>query len=160
MLLGWWFIAYLTHCTKNVQWTYMLTRLQWHACDYVRRILYFTLHITNLTAGSQMHLIAHSQVHSWLHSIAHSQPVVKDSSNCTWWHTPSQLDCTLGSKLPRRSHAHIRACYQSPIALADTLLASLTVQSQIRSQNALKHTPEHVFNSQLHLLTHCQLAWL
>ena len=30
----------------------------------------------------------------------------KDAPNCTRWHTPSLLDCTLSSKLSRRSQAH------------------------------------------------------
>jgi hypothetical protein len=66
----------------EVLWTYMLTRLQRYARDFVRWILYVTLHTTHLKAGCQMHFIAHSQVHSracsqgrsQLHSMAHSQP--------------------------------------------------------------------------------------
>jgi len=48
----------------EVLWTYMLTRLQRYTCDFVRWILYITLHTTNLKAGCQMHFIARSQVHS------------------------------------------------------------------------------------------------
>jgi len=76
----------------NVLWTYMLTRLQRYACDFVRWILYITLHTINLKAGCQMHFIACSQVHSWLHSIAHSQPAWLYAPNCSRWHTPSLCD--------------------------------------------------------------------
>jgi len=173
----------------NVQWTYMLTRLQRYACHFVRWILYITLHTANLKAGCHMHFIAHSQVHSWLHSIAHSQPArlyapncsrwhtprqldlrsqvssqdapmytpghaLKDSFNCTRWHTPSLLDCTLPSTLPGMLSRTL------PIALDGTLPASLTVRSEVSSQDALKHTSEHALNSQLHSMTHSQPAWL
>jgi len=85
----------------KVLWTYVLTRLLWYACDFVRWILYYiTLHTTNWKASCQMHLIARSQfrseAHSWLHSIAHSQPA---------W-------LTLSSKLSRRSLVHLRVCSQ------------------------------------------------
>ena len=76
--------------TMNALWTYMLTRLKWYACDFLRWILYITLHITNFKASCQMHFIAHSQVHSQLHWMAHSQPA--------WLYAPS--------KLSRRSKAH------------------------------------------------------
>jgi len=146
----------------------MLTRLQRYACDYVRWILYITLHTTNLKAGCQMHFIAHSQVHSracsqglfQLHSMAHSQPAwlyapkytpghaFKNAPNCTRRHTPSQLDCMLPSKLSRRSHAHSRACSQLPIALDDTLQACLPIHSQGGSQDTPKYTPS-TFSSTL-----------
>jgi len=36
--------------------------------------------------------------------------VLQDALNCTRWLTPSLLDCTIPSKLSRRSQAHSRAC--------------------------------------------------
>ena len=70
----------------------------------------------NLKASCQMHFIARShirsEVHLWFHSIAHSQPAWLYALNCSRWHTPSLLDCTLSSKLSRRSQAHSRACSQ------------------------------------------------
>ena len=198
----------------NDLWTYMLTRLLSYACDFVRLILYITLHTTNLNASCQMHFITRSEVHSRLHSIAHSQLAwlyapncsrwhtpslldlrsqvssqdtpkytpgkalnhapnctgwhspacltirsrdhsqdalkhtpeitLKDASNCTRWHTPSLLDCTLPSKLSRRSQTHSQACSQGCSQVHSmTLPAWLTVRSQVSSQDALKHTPKN-----------------
>jgi len=96
----------------------------------------------------------------------------QDTPNCTRWHTPSLLDCTLPSTLSRHSQAHSRACSQVhsqlhsmahsqrawlyapkyalntlsitlPIALDDTLPACLTIRSEVSSQDALNDTSEH-----------------
>jgi len=112
-----------------------------------RWILYITLH-TNLKASCQMHFIARSQVrsevHSWFHSIAQSQPALPCAPNCSRWHTPGLLDCTLSSMLSRRSQAYSRARSQIHSQLHSmTLPACLTLRSPVSSQYALNHTPEH-----------------
>jgi len=69
---------------------------------------------------------------------------LNDAPNCTRWHTPSLLNCTLPSKLSRRSQAHSRACSQGHYQLHSmTLPAWLSVRSQVSSQDVLKHTPEN-----------------
>jgi len=78
---------------------------------------------TPSTLPSTLPGMLRSEVHSWWHSTVHSQPAwltlsrwsqvnSKDAPNCTRCHTPSLLDCTLPSKLSRRSEAHSRACSQ------------------------------------------------
>ena len=79
---------------------------------------------------------------------------LKDSFNCTRWHTPSLLDCMLRNTLPGMLSRTL------PIALDGTLPANLTVCSQVSSQDALMHTPEHALNSQLHSMTHSKPACL
>jgi len=127
-----------------------------------------------------------------------SQVSSQDTLNCTQWHTLSLLDYTLPSKLSRRSQLHSMAHSQPawlyvskkalktlPIALKGTLPAFLTVRSQVSSQDALNHTPEHALKyttnctrwhtpslldytllsklsrrSQLHSMAHSRPAWL
>jgi hypothetical protein len=81
---------------------------------------------------------------------------LKDAPNCTRWHTPSLLDCTLPSKLSRRSQAYSRARSQihsqlhltTPPSLLDcTLPNKLSRRSQAHSR---AHSQVH---SQLHLTT-------
>ena len=80
----------------------------------------------------------------------------QDALNCTRWHTPSLLDCTLPSKLSRCTQLHSMAYSQHAslyapkytlktlsIALDGTLPACLTVHLQVCSLDAPKHTPEH-----------------
>jgi len=85
-----------------------------NALDDTPCLLDYTLQ-SKLSRHSQVHLRVHFQVHSWvcfqgcsqLPSMGHSQPAwlytpkhaLKDSSNCTRWHTPSQLGFTLPSSL-------------------------------------------------------------
>jgi len=87
---------------------------------------------------SKRHSWLHTIVYSWLHSIVHSQPAwvmlsrrsqrhceyapkytqyilkytpghaLNDPLNCTRWHTPSLLDCTLPSKLSKHSQVHLQ----------------------------------------------------
>jgi len=81
-----------------------------------------------------MHFIARSQVrsevHSWLHSIAHSQPAWLYAPNCTRWHTPSLLDCTLPIALDG-----------APQPAWITLPTKLSRRSQVHSEYAGKYTP-------------------
>ena len=140
----------------GVLWTYGVIRLLWYACDFVRWILYITLHTTNLKASCQMNFIACSQVrseaHSWLHSIDTSSlldctlPITLDG------HTPSLLDLRsqvrsqdapkdTPSMLPSTLPGMLSRTH--PIALDGTLPACLTVHSQVSSQDAVQHTPEH-----------------
>jgi len=140
----------------------MLTRLQLYACDFVRWILYTTLHTTNLKVGCQMHFIACSQVHSWLHSIAHSQPAWLYTPNFARWHTPSLLDlCSQVSSqdspkyTPRYALKDSFNCtrWHTPSLLDCTLPSKLTRCSQAYSQ---AHSPIH---SQLHSMAHSRSAW-
>jgi len=182
-----------------VLWTCAVTRLLWYACDYVRLILYITLHTTNLKLSCQMHFIAlkyalkytpdctrlhtpsqldctlpsklsrHSQIHLPVRSQVYSEyapkyteyapkytseyalnytpeHAVKYGPDCTRWHTPSLLDCTLPSKLSRHSQVHLQ------------------VRSQVHLRVALKYTLKYVLkyapNSQLHSMVHSQPTWL
>jgi len=84
---------------------------------------------------------------------------LKYTTHCTRWHTPSLLDYTLPSKLPRRSKVHMKyirsttlSTFSSTIpgmlsgtpknALDDTLRACLTIHFHVSSQDTLKHTPD------------------
>jgi hypothetical protein len=62
---------------------------------------------------------------------------LKDSFNCTRWHTPSLLDCTLPSTLPGMLSRTL------PIALDGTLPASLTVRSEVSSQEG-RHSQSYL----------------
>jgi len=130
---------------------------------------------SKLSRRSQLHSMAHSQP-AWLYApkwalktlpiahddtlsaclTVHSQVSSQDALNCTRWHTPGLLDCTFPGTLSRRSQLHSMAhslpawlyarwsaLKTLPIALDDTLPAFLTVRSQVSSQAALNHTPEH-----------------
>jgi len=167
------------------------------ACLTVRSQLLSIAHSQSAWLALWSKLSRHSQVHSQacsqrpfqLHSMAHSQPAwlyapkytpghaLKDAPNCTRWHTPSELDCTLPSKFSRRSQAHSRAHSQLPIALDDTLPACLTLHCQVSSQDAPKYTPSTLpitplstilvhsraccqGRSQLHSMAHSQPPWL
>ena len=113
-----------------------LTRLLWYVCDYVRLVLYIMLHSTHLKPNCQMHIIARSQVrsevHSWLHSIVHSQP--------GWPKLPSTPQSTFSSTLPGMLTRTL------PIALDGTLLACLTIRSQVSAQDSSKYTSEYAPN--------------
>jgi len=103
-----------------------------YALQFALRTLRSTLRVC-----SKVHFWARSQIHPWacshersqLHSMAHSQPVwlyaqtealktlpskhtsehaLTYTPNCTWWHTPSLLDCTLSNTLSRHSQVHLR----------------------------------------------------
>jgi len=127
---------------------YLLTRLVWYACDFVRWIRYSTLHTTNLQASCQMHFIARSlvrsEVHSWLHSIAHSQPAWLYPPNCSRWHTLNLLWLTLSSKLSRHSQVPLRV--RSKV--------HLRVRSEVHSRACSQGC------SGLCLIAHSQPAWL
>jgi len=111
-------------------------------------------------ARSQVHLQVRSQVHSRACSQGRSQldsmtlpacltirsqvssqdapkhtpgHALKDAPNCTRWRTPSLLDCTLPSKLSRRSQAHSRACSQVHSQEARHSQSHLTICSHVCS---------------------------
>ena len=124
-----------------------------------RWILYIMLHTTNLKASWQMHFIACSQVrsevHSWLHSIAHSQPA--------WLHAPKYTPSTLPSSPPSTFSRTLPGIPSRTLLVAPdgTLPACLTVRSQVSSQDALKHTPEHALKYTPNCTRwHSQPVWL
>jgi len=92
---------------------------------------------SELSRRYQVHSRACSQRLFQLHSIAHSQPA--------WLYTPKYT--------PGHALMDTPNCTRWPTP-------SLTVCSQVSSQDALEHTPEHALNSQLHSMTHSQPAWL
>jgi len=128
----------------NILWTYMLTRLLWYACNFVRWILYtVTLHTTKLKANYQMHFIVHSQVHSWLHWIAHSQCAWLYTPNCSRWHTPSLLDLrsqVSSQDTPKHTSGHAlkdtSKCtrWHTPSLLDCMLPSKLSRHSQVHCQ--------------------------
>jgi len=94
--------------------------------------------VSKLSRRSQAYSPARSQIHFQLHSMTlpacltiRSQGSSQDTlklthkhalkytPNCTWWHTPSLLDCTLPSKLSRHPQVHLRVAlkYTSEHAL-------------------------------------------
>jgi len=91
-----------------------------------------------LNIRSEAHLPIRSQIHSWawsqsrsqLHSMVDSQPAWLYKHKPTLMKLPSTLPSMLSRTLP--------------IALDNTLLAYLTIHSQVSSQDAPKHT-KYVF---------------
>jgi len=78
------------------------------------------LHLTVHSQPAWLTLSRHSQVYSKYAPKYSSEYVLKYTPghalqvapNCTGWHTPSLLECTLPSKISRRSQAHSWACSQ------------------------------------------------
>jgi hypothetical protein len=79
---------------------------------------------------------------------------LKYTPNCSRWRTARLLDCMPPTTLPGILSRTL------PIALDGTLPATLTVSSQVISQNTLKHIHKHAPNSQLHSMAHSQRASL
>ena len=78
-------------------------------------------------------LTIRSQVSSQ-NALKHSHEyALKYTPNCTRWHAPSLLDCTLPSKLSRRSQAHSRACSQVHSPEARHSQSHLTICSHVCS---------------------------
>jgi len=114
---------------------------------------------TNLSRFSQVHskyapkytskyILKYTPVHA-----------LKDSINCTWWHSPSLLDCTLPSKLsstlPRTLSRTLPIALDGKCSLLDYTLASkLSRCSQAHSQ------ARSLGWCQLPSMAHSQAAWL
>jgi len=151
----------------EVDRTCNLTRLLRYACNYGRLILYIMLHWIKLP--NALHCTLPSTLWGRLPGIlARMLPLALDGTqpacltvhfetsaqealkhtpehavnftpNCTRWHTPSLLDCTLPRWLSRRSHVH-RVCSQVHTRACSQRRTQL--HSMAHSQRACLYTPK------------------
>jgi len=103
------------------------------ACFTVRSQLLSMAHSQPAWLTLSSKLSRRSQVHSWACSQGRSQLLSMANSNLAWQYALKTLSSTLPRTLSRTL----------PTALDGTLPACMTVRSQVSSQEALKHTPEH-----------------
>jgi len=116
---------YYTSCCIQQTWNQTAKYTSFHAPKYALKTLSITLpSMLSITLPSMLSsslpialdgtLSACWTVRSQVSSqdaLKHTpEHALKFTPNCTQWHTPGLLDCTLPSKLSRRSQAHSRAC--------------------------------------------------
>jgi hypothetical protein len=127
---------------------YILMYTPWHALnDAPNCTRWHTPSLLEYMLLSQ--LSRHFQIHSEYVLMYTAGHALKDTSKCTRWHTSSLLDLRsqdAPKHTPSTSSSTLPGMLSRPlpIALDGTHPACLIVRSHTSSQEALKHTPEHV----------------
>ena len=96
----------------QLAWLTLSSKLSRHSQVHSEYVLKYTPSLLDYMLASK--LSRHSQIHSEYTSKYTAEYVLKytpghsfqDAPNCTRWHTPSVLDCTLPIQLSRRSQVH------------------------------------------------------